>query len=255
MSTKIQWTDETWNPVTGCTPVSRGCLNCHAAKMARRLHGMGLVEYRKGFDVTTHPHRLEQPLHWTRPRRVFVCSMGDLFHSAVPDDFIGCVWDIFAKAPQHTYQVSTKRPGRMARFMRLRVPLPNVWLGTSCEDQEAADKRVPKLLQCRAAVRFLGLEPLLGPIDLLKSERTPGACPHGSESCSGCRTRTIPGIDWVIVGPETGAGARPMQHYWARSIRDQSKKANVPFFFKGIKKALPRDLRIQEFPTASTNGQ
>lgn len=240
--TKIEWTDETWNPVTGCTKVSEGCCNCYAERMARRLAGRcGYPAAPKHFDVSLHPGRLEQPLRWKKPRMIFVCSMGDLFHEDVGGAFITEVWDIMRRTPQHTYQVLTKRPEQMARdIFRIYAwahcePLPNVWLGVSVESPDYL-WRIDELMKCPAAVRFVSLEPLLGPIDLSKwlrergggyfpiglPRQQPSLPPNWHQSC----------LDWIIVGGESGPGARPMHPDWARDIRDQCQAAGVPFFFK-----------------------
>jgi len=298
----IEWTDTTWNPVVGCTPVSAGCLNCYAATMANRLQQMPqakdyhpreysrdeakdaareasggcdsdvpdyrpavrIAEVRGGRavftgDVRLVPERLEEPLSWRKPRMVFVNSMSDLFHEAVPFEFIDRVFAVMALCPQHTFQVLTKRPERMAEYFgqnrldsagrhgavlgaahfqttggsgaQVDWPVPNVWLGTSVENQAAADERIPHLLECPAAVRFLSCEPLLGPVEL-----------------SGCMTpaREIMGLDgpyiagpdagvhWVIVGGESGPNARPCDVAWIRSIVGQCKASGVPVFVKQL---------------------
>ena len=248
---KIEWTDATWNPVTGCTEVSEGCDHCYAKTFAERWRGVVGHPYEQGFDLKLHPDRLDQPLRWRRPRRVFVNSMSDLFHDDVPDEFIERVFVVMARATQHTFQVLTKRPGRMASLLsrpttqnfiinraasenagqyRRRgwvgllpnrvpsCPLPNVWLGTSVENQRWANVRIPKLLEAPATVRFLSCEPLLGPVDLMRW-LWPKDAPYSL-------------LDWVIVGGESGRGARPMHPDWARSLRDQCAAADVPFFFK-----------------------
>ena len=258
MPTKIEWTDETWNPVTGCTKVSEGCDHCYAETIAHRF--TGTKAYPNGFDVTLRPERLDQPLRWKRPRKVFVSSMSDLFHKDVPDDYIARVFAVMALAPQHTFQVLTKRPGRMRSLLSSEQfesavflategrfegcfpwPLPNVWLGTSVENQKWADVRIPLLLDTPAAIRFLSCEPLLGPIDL---NHWIGHTPEclGSDDPPWCtcpwegRTREPyfykDKIHWVIVGGESGPGARPMHPDWARSLRDQCQATGVPFHFK-----------------------
>lgn len=265
--TGIEWTDATWNPVSGCTKVSPGCDHCYAETIAERFRGTPSHYYENGFDVTLCPDKLAEPLRWTRPRRVFVNSMSDLFHQDIPDEYIARVFAVMALAPQHTFQVLTKRHGRMrsllssATFRRYvedairgvvaahsparpwydTWPLPNVWLGVSTEDQHWADIRIPALLDTPAAVRFISAEPLLGPIDLrLIHWSDPDA------HCGGCSGLLSPrhepgcymepgphhGIDWVIVGGESGRGARPMHPAWARSLRDQCEQAGVPFLFK-----------------------
>ena len=221
---KIEWTDSTWNPVTGCTKVSAGCKNCYAERLAPRL-GQDFSE------IILHPDRLDAPLHWKQPRRIFVNSLSDLFHEDVPQGFVNDVLDRTLATPRHTYQILTKRPKRMDNLIRewmqdrkIIHPPKNVWLGVSCEDQKTADARIPLLLKTPAAVRFISLEPLLGPINL---DRIPIS--HGIVECSGGR---LPALDWVIVGGESRPHARPMHPDWARSIRDQCQAAGVPFFFK-----------------------
>jgi protein gp37 len=224
--TGIEWTDATWNPVTGCTKVSQGCKHCYAERIfARPYPGRAFT------DVRCHEDRLDVPLRWKRPRRIFVNSMSDLFHEDVPDAFLARVWDVMVRCPQHSFQVLTKRPERMARALGpsgigfyacdgpVPRPQPNIWLGVSVEDQATADERVPLLLRTPAAVRFLSCEPLLGPIDLTGLKATPG---------NGFVNR----LHWVIVGGESGPKARPMHPQWARTIRDQCVKAGIPFLFK-----------------------
>lgn len=233
-NTDIEWTDATWNPVTGCEKVSPGCDNCYAEGIARRF--AGTKAFPNGFAVTTHPQRLEAPKRWRTPRKVFVNSMSDLFHADVPDEFIAAVWDTMAATPRHTYQVLTKRPARMRALMRHLPVLPNVWLGVSVEDQKWAERRVPVLLDTPAAVRFLSCEPLLGPIDLTRAVWTMGSQRgHGLTASfvhTGWCCQRFHGIDWVIVGGESGPGARPMYPDWARGIRDQCIREDVPFLFK-----------------------
>lgn len=232
--TKIEWTDRTWNPATGCTPISPACDHCYAARMATRLRGRFGYPAADPFAVTLHPERLDEPMRWRKPSRVFVCSMGDLFHEDVPTEFILRVLDRANSAPQHVYQVLTKRADRMFDIANLvresgeHWPLPNIWLGVTAENQEQADKRIPVLLQIPAAVRFVSLEPLLGDVRL---DRPPsGSEPLGSGIYP---PWLIQGLDWVIAGGETGPGARPMHPDWVRSVRDQCQAAGVPFFFKG----------------------
>lgn len=251
-NTKIEWTDATWNPVTGCSVVSPGCTNCYAMRLAgtRLKH----VESRKGLTIDTkagpvwngevrfNEKDLDQPLRWRRPRLIFVCAHGDLFHENVPDEWIDRVFAVMALAPQHTFQVLTKRSERMRAYVAAvagdpkrftswaatgagviresglleklreappRWPLPNVWVGVSAEDQHRYDERVSHLRETPAAIRYVSAEPLLGPIDA-----------------------DLTGIDWVIVGGESGSGARPMHPDWARSLRDQCAAAGVAFHFK-----------------------
>ena len=232
--TTIEWTNTTWNPVTGCTKVSPGCDNCYAETIANRFAGG--PAFPKGFEVMVRPDKVNDPLRWRKPRKVFVNSMSDLFHDKVPDEWLADIFAVMATAQRHTFQVLTKRHGRMKSIMSnpefvekvksraigkgLPVaewvwPLLNVWLGVSVEDQKRADLRIPALLDTPSAVRFLSCEPLLGPVDL-----------NGPADINGHR------IDWVIVGGESGRSARPMHPDWVRSLRDQCVDAGVPFFFK-----------------------
>lgn len=209
----IEWTEATWNPVTGCTEVSPGCDNCYARTFAERWRGIEGHPYEQGFDVRFWPERLEQPARWKRPRTIFVNSMSDLFQETVPTSFVDLVFRSMEAAPQHTFQVLTKRPGRMASVVRnvQPDPLAHVWLGTSVE----LDKycwRADKLRETPAAVRFLSVEPLLGPLPSLD----------------------LSGLDWVIVGGESGHGAREMDPGWVRDIRDRCADAGVAFFFKQL---------------------
>lgn len=272
--TGIEWTEATWNPITGCTRVSAGCDHCYAATMTHRLEGMGKEKYagltvlnRAGdrhFNgkIQLHDDALLIPLKWRKARRVFVNSMSDLFHRDVPFDFIDKVFAVMALCPQHKFQILTKRPERMAEYLspimgvwsmdRLEaaarsvghtfffgdgpsrrwvgrmMPFKNVWLGSSCENQQTANERIPHLLRCPAAVRFLSCEPLLGPIDLRSvpntSDPMPG-CPNGAPSRR---------IDWVIVGGESGKGARPCNVDWIRSLVEQCQAAGVPCFVKQL---------------------
>jgi protein gp37 len=236
---KIEWTDVVWNPVTGCTKVSQGCKHCYAETMAKRLKAMGRPEYQDviGEDgrwngtITLVKERLEDPLKWKKPRRVFVNSMSDLFHLEVPNNYIADVIGTMQRTPQHTYIILTKRPKRMMEYFiwlyddEATALLPNVWLGVSVEDQATANLRIPNLLQTPAAVRFVSYEPALGPVDLKKVvNATRDSMPHTS--------RLSIGLDWIIMGGESGPGARPMHPDWARNVRDQCQAAGVPFFFK-----------------------
>jgi protein gp37 len=236
--TRIEWTSATWNPTTGCDRVSSGCDHCYALTLAKRLKAAGNRRYQvdgdprrsgPGFGLTLHWDKIEQPLKWRHPRFVFVDSMSDLFHAKVPIGFIERVFEVMADASQHRFQILTKRPGRMASVLR-RIcpdPIPNVWLGTSVENQDWAEIRIPKLLDTPAAVRFLSCEPLLGPVNIKPWLPTgdPGGAgtPHFNESH---------GIDWVIVGGESGPHFRAIDPEWARALRDQCQSAAVPFFFK-----------------------
>ncbi len=279
--TSIEWTrsedgtpGKVWNPVTGCSKVSQGCKNCYAERIAERFWGE-----RAFTDVQCHPERLDQPLRWRKPCRVFVNSMSDLFHEAVPVEFIDQVFAVMAACPQHIFQVLTKRPQRMLDYLRdtsiktLGVwwttifeclerpeppmpktwPLRNVQLLVSVEDQETADERIPPLLLSPAAVRGISAEPLLGHVDLRKirigNSWIKGGFAHDWRvNC--LRPQTIfpedghvhlTGIDWVICGGESGPGARPMHPDWARSLRDQCQAAGVPFFFKQWGEWLPHN--------------
>jgi protein gp37 len=205
----IEWTDATWNPVTGCAKVSPGCKHCYAERLAARLQAMGNVRYANGFALTLHPDQIELPLRWRRPRRVFVNSMSDLFHESVPESYIRQVFDVMARAPWHVFQILTKRSDRMAELADDLPWPPNVWQGVSVENADYL-WRIEDLLKVRAAVRFLSVEPLLGPIPCLP----------------------LAGIDWVIVGGESGGGRRPVHPDWVRMIRDQCLDRHVPFFFK-----------------------
>jgi protein gp37 len=289
--TNIEWTDATWNPITGCSIVSPGCTHCYAMKLAggRLQHHptrVGLTKPSKAGPVWTGEVRfndkmLLEPLGWTRSRKIFVCAHGDLFAEGVPDEWIDKVFAVMALCPQHQFQVLTKRPERMREYLtahqadrriyeeacdltvinelqvillapgmadpglkpkapRVRLgawPLPNVWLGVSAEDQKRADERIPVLLDTPAAIRFVSLEPLLGPIDLTSLcpgwnfvDALQGIKYHDSPEPS--PTAPTGKLDWVIVGGESGNGARPMHPDWARSLRDQCKAAGVAFHFK-----------------------
>lgn len=246
----IEWTDATWNPVTGCTKVSQGCKHCYAEREWPRLTKLVPSYIGRDFtDVRTHADRLDQPLRWKKPRRVFVNSMSDLFHDDVPFEFIDRVFSVMALAPQHTFQVLTKRTRRMREYMNsggraaevfdlvrnselgywaggnklppLSWPLPNVWLGASVEDRHAADVRIVELLATTAAVHWISAEPLLGAIDLWE------LAANSLHKIDGG-----PKIDWVVVGGESGQNARPMHPQWARDLRDQCAAEGVPFLFK-----------------------
>lgn len=259
MTTAIEWTDETWNPITGCSAISEGCANCYAKRMANRLKGRCGYDARNPFRVTLHFKRLMKPLEWREPRRVFVCSMGDMFHDQVPFGFIAKLFATFLLCQRHTFQVLTKRPHRMREFFdwlrtpagrdkwlkaivsppdgdheewTRRWPLPNVWLGVTAENQARADERIPLLLQTPAAVRFVSVEPMLGPVDM------DFGIPPGAKN-----------VDWVICGAETGPGARPMYPDWAIDLRGQCNVAGVPFFFKKWSKGTDLDIEMpREWP-------
>jgi protein gp37 len=324
--TTIQWTDQTWNPTTGCDRISPGCDNCYALTMAKRLKGMGQAKYQNdgdprtsgpGFGITTHPDALAEPLRWKKPRRVFVNSMSDLFHARVPREFLARVFAVMAATPQHTYQILTKRPERAARILtdlctcgtghppgehfrsemewaatshsptyvpglehgiyhRSGWPLPNVWLGTSVENQKYANLRVPALLRAPAKVKFLSCEPLLGPVDLTRvpfrgdTEYVVDALRgrYGLREpkelfCFGMANLTR--IDWVIVGGESGPGARSCDPQWVWDLASQCKAARRTVFVKqlgsvwartnnasdtkgGTPQDWPAELRVREYP-------
>ena len=275
---KIEWTDATWNPVTGCSKVSAGCKNCYAEGVAKRFWAD-----RKFTDIETHFEILGKPLNWRNPKRIFVNSMSDLFHERVPFKFIDDVFTTMYLAKHHTFQILTKRPERMLEYIQGRtfqamsaagkpaLVLPNVWLGVSVEDQESADERIPLLIQTPAAVRFLSAEPLLGKLDIngyLKC-KLPGV------DMKKLYPANEAGIGWVICGGESGAAARPFDIRWGHFLRDQCQAAGVPFFMKqfGSKpfespkhagatgcelvlenrngvdmKEWPADLRVRQFP-------
>lgn len=209
LGSTIEWTEATWNPVTGCTKISAGCKNCYAERMARRLRAMGKPQYTNGFKLTLQPDALERPLRWKHPRTIFVNSMSDLFHKDVPPEFIAKVFEVMNRCPQHTFQVLTKRPEIAAAHASLLTWSSNIWMGTSVENVLVTD-RVASLRKIPACIRFLSIEPLLGPI------------PH----------LALDGIHWVIVGGESGPHARPMDVTWVRDIRDHCITRAVPFFFK-----------------------
>ena len=206
---KIEWTESTWNPVTGCTKISSGCTNCYAEKMTKRLKAMGQINYQNGFNVTCHENALEIPLRWKKSRLIFVNSMSDLFHEDVTDEFIQRVFAVMQKAKQHQFQVLTKRAVRLEQ-MSQSLPWPeNIWIGVTVEDAHNVS-RIDCLGKVEASVKFLSIEPLLGPIPNINLDR----------------------IDWVIVGGESGPGSREIREEWVLDIRDQCLKNQVPFFFK-----------------------
>ena len=218
MSTRsnIEWTESTWNPLTGCTKISPGCKNCYAERMAKRLQAMGQPNYATGFKLALHPHVLKKPLGWKKPQMIFVNSMSDLFHRDAPLEFILSVFDVMRRAHWHTFQVLTKRSERLLALNADIDWPPNVWMGVSVENQDYIF-RIDHLRKTGAQVKFLSLEPLLGPLSHLD----------------------LDGIDWVIVGGESGPGARPMQKAWVQEIREQCQVAQAPFFFKqwgGVRK-------------------
>lgn len=308
--TGIEWTNATLNPTTGCDRISDGCTNCYALTMAKRLKGMGSEKYQRdgdpktsgpGFGLTLHEDVVALPLKWRKPRRVFVNSMSDLFHEDVPDEFIARLWAVMAATPQHTYQILTKRHGRMRSMLRRTLwfqqlviqeggwipsnpdlpalrswPLSNVHLGVSVEDQKRANLRIPALLDTPAAVRFLSCEPLLGPVDLLPGDHRGHEREwYGSDYiCLDCspedelvlwRKITAPNLDWVIVGGESGPGARICNPEWIRSLVKQCQTVGIPTFVKQLGSVWARengwggkggepdqwdaDLRVRQFPT------
>lgn len=271
--TGIEWTDATWSPIRGCSRVSQGCVNCYAERVAHRFSGPGqpyegLTDAKGRWNGTVRfvPEHLADPLRWKRPRRIFVNSMSDLFHDALTDEQIAAVFGVMAAAPHHQFQVLTKRPERALQWLRAVMadwkypkawcvgraddigalwpgwqttkldgpwPLPNVWLGVSVEDQATADARIPVLLQCPAAVRWISAEPLLGPVTLAPVWLPPHTDPPiYSKRVSGLHDGPNSGLRWLVVGGESGPGARPMHPGWARSLRDQCVAAGVAFHFK-----------------------
>lgn len=310
--TNIAWTDFTWNPIIGCSKVSPGCQNCYAEKMAWRLHMMDVVHY-KGLvntngwtgKVNFVKSALEKPLHWKTPRKIFVCSMGDLFHESVPFEQIDKVFAIMALCPRHTFQVLTKRPERMAEYFEETMrgdmaghiqwcarelargqgrkimneaavtawPLPNVWLGTTAENQEMADKRIPDLLNCPAAKRFVSVEPMLDSVDITEFEEEDWKCDSCGEfyshfqdvACNHCgyaerHAEYRNQLDHVIIGAESGPKRRYLDNEHVRDLVRQCKKAGVPVFVKQLHtqddkmkvlkniEDFPEDLRIREMP-------
>lgn len=231
-ATQIEWTDSTWNPVTGCSKITAGCDLCYAERFSERFRGVPGHPFENGFDLTLRPDRVTQPLSWKKPRRIFVNSMSDLFHKEVPKPFIDCVFDTMEQADWHTYQVLTKRSSLMARYLRNRygaVLAPShIWLGVSVEDAKNA-VRIKHLHAAPASVRFVSFEPLIGPVG----------------------TVDLKGIHWAIVGGESGPRARPMLEEWATEIRDQCRKAKTAFFFKqwgGVRpKSGGRELQGREW--------
>ena len=304
-TSRIEWTDTSWNVVTGCSRVSSGCQRCYAEVFLRRWAGVAGHPFATGFVPTIHPGRLGEPLRWPRPRRVFVAALGDLFHDAVPDAFIAEVFAVMLAAHWHTFQVLTKRHARMrallsqGRFAELvfqlatdrypadarlrRWPLPNVWLGVSAETQRWADLRIPALLDTPAALRWVSCEPLLGPVDLSRwFKRVQHACDrchvpgpldwhsaHLWGTCP-CLCHPTPPVrpDWVVVGGESGPGARPLDPAWVRQLVDLGDVAQVPVFVKQLGTAFARTqgqrgrgadpdqwppaLRVRAFPTPTT---
>lgn len=236
INSSIEWTEATWNPLTGCTKISPGCKHCYAERMALRLQAMGQPNYANGFNLTLHEDALELPLRWKKPQIIFVNSMSDLFHKGVPDTFILRTFEVMRRAAWHRFQVLTKRSDRL---LELSPHLPwadNIWMGVSIEDRDYTF-RIDHLRRTDAQIKFLSLEPLLGPLRRLR----------------------LTGIDWVIVGGESGPGARPMDPSWVADIRNQCVKSGVPFFFKqwgGVhKKKTGRELEGRTWNEMPKTGQ
>lgn len=247
-NTKIEWATKSWNPITGCTPISEGCANCYAARMAKRLAGRyGYPKDDPFRPGTLHEEKLQEPYHWKQPQKIFVCSMGDLFHDDVPFRLVrNVLFPMFGNGRRHTYMILTKRPERMLQCLYDNAPdywpLPNVWLGVTAENQRTADERIPILLQIPAAVHFVSVEPMLEPVDLNKDY----GWEHPSEPNTWCHAGLygVKKLDWVICGPETGPRARPTRIDWVRDLQRQCHAAGVPFFDK--KDVLGET--IQEWP-------
>lgn len=209
VSSKIEWTESTWNPITGCTKCSSGCEHCYAATLAKRLKAMGNIRYKNGFEVTVHHDLFSRPLEWKKPKMIFVNSMSDIFHEKVSDADILSLFEVMNKASWHTFQVLTKRPDRLIKLSPKITWTKNIWMGVSVENAAAID-RAEKLKQCEAKIKFISAEPLLESIKQID----------------------LNGIDWLIVGGESGAGCRPLNEEWVIELRDIAKKTNTPFFFK-----------------------
>lgn len=208
-TTKIEWTDKTWNPITGCTKFSAGCAHCYAEIMSRRLKAMGLGKYQNGFKLTLHEESLNEPLRWKNAHNIFVCSMSDLFHNDVPFDFVDKIMEVIELTPQHRYQILTKRAERMLEYFQNRCVPENVWLGVTVECQ-ASKTRIDCLRAISAKIHFLSCEPLLESLGVLN----------------------LSGIEWIIVGGESGSSARPMKEEWVIEIKEQSENQKSAFFFK-----------------------
>lgn len=206
---KIEWTESTWNPITGCTKISEGCLNCYAERMAKRLNAMGQEKYRNSFNVTLHRECLNEPLDLNKPQVIFVCSMSDLFHKDVPDEFIKQVFEVMNKAHWHTFQVLTKRSERLAKLSPELNWTDNIWMGVTVESNDQK-VRIKDLLRTPAKIKYLSIEPMITEVKPL----------------------SLKGIDWVIVGGESGPNARPIEEKWVTYVRDECIKSNIPFFFK-----------------------
>lgn len=258
-TTKIEWADKVWNPVTGCSQISSGCQNCYAERMAPRLKGRFGYDKDDPFKVTLHPDRLSKPSKWKKPKRIFVNSMGDLFHKDVRASFIETVFSYMWKSPQHTFLILTKRPERMQNFLSTEWWMEcspksrkHIWLGVTAENQEQADKRIPILLDIPAAVRFVSVEPILESIDLLG----PTLCGYPGQPCLECidyidckgeekKRCWLTKLDWIIAGKENGPKSRPCNPEWIKSLQNQCQETNVPFFLKGEYEGIEP---IQELP-------
>lgn len=227
--TKIEYADATWSPVTGCTPISAGCENCYAKRQAEQMQRQGIEKYRNGFSVTVHLDEMERPRRWKKPRRIFVCSMGDLFHERVPDQTIYDIVDVIRECPQHTFLFLTKRPKRMAQMFALKLPR-NLWVGMTVENRQTL-WRLDYLRLMPGAIRFISFEPLLGDVGEMDLTR----------------------IDWVIAGGESGTGARPMAREWIERVQLAAREAGVPFFFKQMsgRGPIPVDLMVRQYPNAT----
>ena len=273
--TKIEWATKVWNPITGCTKISGGCQNCWAFRMSKRLAGRYGYPKDNPFAVTLRPERLEEPLHWKKPQRIFVCSMGDLFHENVPDDFIDEVFATMFLSPQHIFLVLTKRAKRMKKYMDLKtdnreesigekirnrtrgnhsglieLPFNNIYIGVSVEDQKTADERIPLLLQTTAVNRFVSYEPALGLVNFRNYLYHDDCYDFDCDSLACSMTSIGRALDWLIMGAETSHGSRNMHPDWARKVRDDCKAAGVAFFMKQMSKkaSIPEDLMIKESP-------
>ena len=243
-TTKIEWTDKTWNPITGCTKKTTGCIHCYAEVMAHRLKAMRLYKYRNGFELTLHEEDLEEPIKWKKSHNIFVCSMSDIFHEKVPFEFVDKIMNTIKQTPQHRYQILTKRSERMEQYFKTRDIPQNVWLGVTVECQ-SSKQRIEHLKHLNANVKFLSCEPLVEDLGIIN----------------------LDGIDWVIVGGESGPKARPMQLEWVLNIKIQVELQNVAFFFKqwgtwgsdGVKRNKHKNGKIlegkicQEMPNSSDN--
>jgi len=240
--TKIEWAEEVWNPITGCTKISEGCKHCYAERFAKRMRGRFGYSEENPFQITFHRDRISQPTRWRKPRKVFVCSMGDLFHESVPFEWIDEVMYFISLGWWHTFLILTKRPHRMREYFSkqskkriYKIPT-NVWLGVSVENQQRAEERIPDLLRTgdELTKRFVSIEPMLGPIDL-KMIKADGFVVNALSGMYGAFSPIHPfdrKLNWVIVGGESGPNARPIQPDWIRKIRDQCLRTNIPFFFK-----------------------